>query len=395
MLFLFALGSASAQGSYESVIVDAQTGEPLPFASIYSRHGKSTITNALGAFSIVCDSADVLRLSYVGYHNLEVRAADLQPVTAIKPATQQLAEVEVKGFSINEIIRKTTKETLRQMQKFRKRTATFFYRQTAFSDSTCNEYAEAFFNGRSAVELQDLQLLTGRYAAITPDAQNPYAYYRNFYTFSQISLAQKGYEPDWSTDLVPLFRHYDRYYDVDYDLVFDADDRRLIVLIFMPKPHVLRSILATNIYVDEQTLHIRRVEGYGVNTLVRTAAWEPDAADRKGPVRSQVVPTEFSFIANMTEQRGFTEVESVYANAHHEYDGHTIATHSIIFNLGESTTTKGQELEFFGNLHQTIETQGYDPQFWEANEVVRRMPMEYAVVELFERQHLFGNFKQP
>ena len=37
-----------------------------------------------------------------------------------------------------------------------------------------------------------------------------------------------------------------------------------------------------------------------------------------------------------------------------------------------------------------IEEQGYDPTFWQQNEVVLRTPVEQKVAELFEQQQLFG-----
>ena len=49
-------------------------------------------------------------------------------------------------------------ETVRQQKKYRRKTADFFYRQTAFVDSTCYEYVEAFLSGHSAVALSELKL---------------------------------------------------------------------------------------------------------------------------------------------------------------------------------------------------------------------------------------------
>ena len=56
-----------AQQRFEATVVDAQTREALPFASVYVSPKVSTISNTEGAFALSCDSADVLRISFVGF----------------------------------------------------------------------------------------------------------------------------------------------------------------------------------------------------------------------------------------------------------------------------------------------------------------------------------------
>ena len=58
-------------------IIDAKTGERLPFASVYISGQNSTISNAEGEFAIDADSTDVLRISYVGYKTVHLRAVDI------------------------------------------------------------------------------------------------------------------------------------------------------------------------------------------------------------------------------------------------------------------------------------------------------------------------------
>jgi hypothetical protein len=101
--------------------------------------------------------------------------------------------------------------------------------------------------------------------------------------------------------------------------------------------------------------------------------------------------TSFDFIVNMTEARGFVEVQSVYVAEQHLQDGELQLTRSILFNVGERQG-RGREaqLQFGDDLHRRIEQQDYDPEFWRKNETVRRTPMEQAVLQLFEHHRLFG-----
>jgi len=53
---------------------------------------------------------------------------------------------------------------------------------------------------------------------------------------------------------------------------------------------------------------------------------------------------------------------------------------------------KGKDLKFEDDLHQRIDHQKYDRDFWQQNEIIRRTRAEEAVHELFDRKELFGVF---
>ena len=74
-ILLLTVSPMAASQQFEATVVDIQTNEPLPFASIFINKVSSTITNAEGTFSIKCDSTDVLRISYVGYKPLTIQAS--------------------------------------------------------------------------------------------------------------------------------------------------------------------------------------------------------------------------------------------------------------------------------------------------------------------------------
>lgn len=381
-----------AQNTFEATVVDAITREPLPFASIYVNAASSTITNREGGFSVSCDSTAVLRISYVGYEIMSLPCTQLSPVIALSPIEQKIQEVVVLPYPLKKFIRQTTKETLKQLQKFRKHPSKFFYRQTAFNDSTCYELLESFLIGHAAVALRDLQLVKGRYAGIRSDSIHKYSFFGNFFTCSQIEFASRSDMPLYSEDIVPLFRNYQRFYDVDYDVIGDQPDR-IIVLYFEPKPEVERPIVATTIYVDEQTLHVRKLEGQLRNIIILKSENEmgPDSVPK---IIKKAYRSTFDFVVNMTEEHGFTEVQSVYVAEQHGQDEERQFTRSLLFNLGEEDSKVGEKQLMFGdNLHNCIEEQDYDADFWRQNEVVKRTPVEEAVMQLFEDKKLFGVWK--
>jgi len=404
-----------AQQRFEATVVDARTHEALPFASVYADKESSTITNVLGTFAINCSPSDTLRISYVGYKTVNIAANRLGSVVMLKP--QELLLSEVLVVPIGPMIDKICKETLRLQRKHAKKKAQFFYRQTAYSDSTCYEFAEAFLSGGSAVALHHLKLLTGRYAGLQANSRCAYSYFGNFFTFSQLEVAATYSKPTPMDDVVPLFRHYDKFYDVSYEVAAE-EGNRIFVIHFDPKPEAVSryAILGATLYVDEKTLHLRRIVGRGYNFRVMTKfTYLKDNGAITLPVTvRRTYKTEFSYVIDLSSGNGFPEVQSAFVEAVYKAEGKTVTTRSLLFNLGseekvkrtalddvyyfkvDKTKTprkKGKDMAFNGVLHNTIEQQGYDPLFWRENEIVRRTPIEQEVMELFEQQNLFGVFQ--
>ena len=83
LLFCLPLTAAAQTIAVEAIVMDAQTQEPLPYASIYISNTNSTITNAEGGFRIVCETEDKIRLSFVGYKTKYILASEMTPVVEL------------------------------------------------------------------------------------------------------------------------------------------------------------------------------------------------------------------------------------------------------------------------------------------------------------------------
>ena len=370
----------------EAVVVDAETGETLPFASVIVVGGRrlSTITNAEGSFRITVEEGERLQFTYAGYKAVTMAPKSVGRKVKLQPSTLMVREVNVRALPLKEI----RKETVHQQKKHRRKTADYFYRQTAFADSTCYEYVEAFLSGKSAVAVSDLKLAKGRYAGVRPDTTTGQIlqFYKNFFTFSQIELASNRSKLDPKEDVMPLFEKASKLYDIDYDILSDSASC-IYVIRFQPKDDIKNfTILDCTLYVDSVTNHILRCEGSGRN--FRILQQYPKELKRK----NEVLPVVFNFSINMTEENGFTEVQSVFVDTYHHVDSMLVRTKSTLFNIGPHQGKKGKDLRFEDDLHHRIEKQKYDPDFWRKNEFVRRTRAEEAVLELFERNDLFGVF---
>ena len=81
----------------EGSITDSQSGETLPFASIYiPATGKGTTSNADGFFTLhqVPDTATVM-VSYLGYHAQEIKPVSGSIKVQLRAQAQQLEEIVV------------------------------------------------------------------------------------------------------------------------------------------------------------------------------------------------------------------------------------------------------------------------------------------------------------
>ena len=183
-LLLLLSASASAQSLHiDARIIDAKTGERLPFASVYISGQNSTISNAEGEFVIDADSADVLRISYVGYKTVHLRAVDVGQEVLLSSEGEMLGEVVVLGTDL--VIQNTLQRMKEEYKKHRKTKSNYFYRQVGYTDRQCHSFLESFFTARSATQVSDMSLVTGRYLSVASMRTISPA---NFFTFAQVPV---------------------------------------------------------------------------------------------------------------------------------------------------------------------------------------------------------------
>ncbi len=111
LLAIFSVFKSQAQ-SVSSVLVDAQTGAPIPYATLMLKNKKGVISNEEGAFSIELDRAiqasDSLYISCMGYSNSRVALSELKDSLFLHAVEINLKEVIVsnKNYTAAEIVAK-------------------------------------------------------------------------------------------------------------------------------------------------------------------------------------------------------------------------------------------------------------------------------------------------
>lgn len=389
LLLLILTASVHAQQLHvDARIVDAKTGELLPFASVYISGQNNTISNAEGEFAIDADSADVLRISYVGYKTVHLRAVDIGKEVLLSSEGEMLGEVVV--FGTDYIIKKVLTRHKKEVKKHGKEKSNFFYRQVSKCNRECTAFLESFFSAKSAYELSNLQLVTGRYvSAIGRRAMNP----TNYFTFAQVALFSDSKRKEGLNQLVPLSEDYYQFFETDVEVISDGD-RRIYVIYFIPRNPSWWAVTAS-LYIDAETYQVLRYQGFGNNDRV----WHKE--NRSGEefiTRRNIEPADNSFIINYQHDNGFTEVQSVHFIVTYEHNGNKYETTGMMFNVADRFVKGKTAMTFTDNLMNEINRgkmnneKYYDRKFWEQLEIVKRTPVENEVVELFERDNLFGVF---
>ena len=71
-------------------VVDAETGEPLPYVNIRASEGKATLTNVEGEFKFQVEAEEIVTFSFVGYRKLSQKAEQASGTIRLKPYTTQM-----------------------------------------------------------------------------------------------------------------------------------------------------------------------------------------------------------------------------------------------------------------------------------------------------------------
>ena len=108
---LFCFQMASTQ-NISGKIIDSQTAESIPYATIVVNNAENLVSNAEGLFTLSENSSNqntILTISYLGYANQKLSVGDLvkqQNIIKLQAAIIELQEVNVpnKRLSPNEIM---------------------------------------------------------------------------------------------------------------------------------------------------------------------------------------------------------------------------------------------------------------------------------------------------
>lgn len=358
---------------YQGYVVDAETNECLPFATVFVSPDCRTVTNAEGAFTLETNLKGVAKISYVGYHEQIVPLSRLNSTIKMKPCVVNLHDV--MAYPIDVIIQRAMGRLFLEVKSCKNKESDFMYRQVTLNDKTCNEYIETFFNAKSEISLRNLSLITGRYAALKA-GRNDLSYCTNFFSLVQLGLFARKITNNMPIPF--LTKKYKRYYNIDYT-VLSGGNSNIYVITFTAKKNVQNVIIEGKLFVDSRDYRILKYEGQLRNSTL-------SYGKRKIPL-TLLINTVY------TNRRGFTEIESVELTGKYRYFEKDVLIKALIFNVGEKKFNSKKRIKYNCNLKEIISSMSYNSNFWRQHNEVRKTPLEKKVLELFESKNVFTNMR--
>ena len=146
-----------AQQTYRARVVDAKTGEALPYAHVYVSAGRGALTNIDGRFSIEANAEDVIQVSYIGYEKVSLKAAELTSTIKLAPLTNTLAEV--RAVPIERILLKLIKKLNLENLANPGEVSHYFMRMTNINPKEDDVVVEAFFRAVSTININHAQII--------------------------------------------------------------------------------------------------------------------------------------------------------------------------------------------------------------------------------------------
>lgn len=358
--------------SVSAVVVDAETREPVPYASVYVSSSCGTISNYDGEFSLECLPSDVLRISSIGYKRISYRATELPDTILLKPIASTLRELTVVGNDdlLYRLVRKMQKEA----KKNKKAEAHYFFRLTTQYPGT-DELAEVFLSAKSCVQLRDIIFHSGNRGVLkepgvldNPDLKGLGR--TNLHSFLYLAPILAYYN-DWDFAIVPadiVLSRQGKLYDVSYTAFTDDDGTEIRKICVTGKPASAGyTILEGMLYVDNKKCQLLRFDGQMRGLYLRMY----DNARR----RTSIDTVSYDMHIDYRHDHGFTEI----ANMSGTIIKDKVMLRYLLYNLGDKEMAFKKSVRVGDNMLQTIDKVGYDSLLWATTGIVKRTQLEERI----------------
>ena len=365
MLISFSIQIFAQMRDYTAMVVDAETGEALHYASIYLAENRGTITNQDGKFLISASPEEILQIKFIGYENLRIKASEMRDVIRLKPATHTMQEVSV--FPVMELLKNITTKLNGEYKKNKKEEDVYFFRISTEIGSK-KELAEAFMTARSAVNLRNISLLSGRRGLQSGDSLTS-SLLDNVNFHHPLELG--AMTPDvsfWNSLSTPILKkfdkeYYNQYYKVSVSQIDNRESEPILCFNFEKKENSQPVTLLTGkLYVEAQTLKLLRFEG-----IIPSLGMEVTNQRVDGQTIVDLLVN-----ADYTHEDGYAKVANISATIFNE----GFKSHALLYRMDTlSIATKGKK-KVKDNLLKTIDKVGDDSPLWVNPNIVLRTGKE-------------------
>ena len=384
---LMAFGPAATAQRLTGKVLDASTGQPVPYASISVLNSPlGTTSNAEGEFELGGVALPgKLVVSELGHQRDTVTVATAGPLQIrLRPASVLLPEVQV-GSYLGDLIA----QAYRQMRRTsnRKMYGQAFYRQIIRVGGDATEVQEMLWNAATnGAGMDGSALAHGRFAK--KKAQLSFNNFSNLtkvvgFNMKNDSLTQRG--------IVGL--NTAQCYKLSLISMTQNEGQQLVEIGFESKPGLAPLTAKGTLVINEttrQVLHLRFETPNLIN--VKTNSLVVKLKGQHSVVEIDFQPTPNGAVLNYIKIDYQATVTSplqrsvaIQATSFtYFYNSRPTPDASVTY-----APVKGGEVDL-----TLIKQITYDPAFWQNNAVVKRTPLEEQVMKSFEQKGAFGTMLQ-
>ena len=385
----------TAQQTYRARVIDAETGEALPYVSIYASKENGTLTNAEGVFSIEANNEEVLRISSVGYQTLEIKAAELKDEVRMTSMVRNTHAA--KALDAERIMKKMIKRLQREYVHSNEKRDNYFFRITNSIDGK-QELLEAYLTAKGATSLHDLSFLAGRriqgHDSTVEESSIVYSCFQKMLelgpmifkpwqriitpiyrgatpksrTITRMNTYVETNAPDffrrdidthrlnadtYKWEMVPKLELNKRFYSYSAQEI-DGENGRKIYIVKSEGIISSDTFIDGTFYVEDKSFALLRFQG-------KLHIYRIEQERDSGCELREVEPTiQITYKRN----RKYTEMESIAIKIEED----NLISRSVAFNLGNRKIPfKTEESSNSENLIEVIDQTGTTPLLWQAN----------------------------
>ena len=325
--------------TYSGRVVDAETGEELPFSTIYFSKTKGTKTNSRGEFSIESSPDSTLVFSCVGYERLPVKASELQKEVRLTPMTAIMREVTVTPPSAQIIMHDMEEQLKWEYKRWKYEIANFDVTATIRNNEGEKKYKTRadiqsagnlryfLFQGRQGVHF---------YSHIPGDIDLIFNYQTHICDLMGVSAHIEGLK-FWKSTITPVDNP--ECYNSSVQTLRGKEGQQLYVIHSVPKNlKKLRkkTIVGGTLYMDAMTKRLLRFKGEALNLKLNS------------------LPTKLNFQIDYRHYNGFTEVEQMLLEGENTENAFRMVFFNRMLNTKNMIRTAGSQIKI--NLDKSKET---------------------------------------
>ena len=232
-VILFSVSAWAQEVELQGRVVDAKTGETLPYVSIYVGEGKGTLSNDDGEFKLTADANDMLKFSCIGYEKVSFKANELPSVINM----------------LKQVIANLKQDYKKQGKMARKY---FFRTMTETEEGTY--IADAFMMAYSVVNIHSAMMISGLQGRDTVENGSTMNF-NSSNIHKLLEVAPKTYGSQFWNNVLKPFSSYStlhKYYDTRIQQIQGEDGKNLYRIDFMLKKNYKYGKIIITVYSHKE-----------------------------------------------------------------------------------------------------------------------------------------------